>query len=176
MSNVLAFPVQLACPTCGRPCGEDELSECTRCGQRYCQQDSWDCECDRTAREILARAQRGFTLIELLVVMSVFLILACVALPSAVRVMQVSAQSTARKRAQTVWSVMGEDAVCHQLGTNCAGLDALVPPTTPVTAGMYTYSFTGVQADGSWTYTATPTQASLHSFTISNTGALVEGP
>jgi hypothetical protein len=56
-SNVLLFPVQLCCPTCQRPCGEDELSECLRCGQRYCKLDSWECECDRVAREIVARAE-----------------------------------------------------------------------------------------------------------------------
>lgn len=54
-AKVLQFPVKHACPTCGRPCGEDELSECLRCGQKYCERDSWECQCDRTAREILLR-------------------------------------------------------------------------------------------------------------------------
>ena len=56
MTNLLMFPTQLTCPTCGRPCGEDELSECLRCGQQYCQRDSWECECDRIAAEIIDRA------------------------------------------------------------------------------------------------------------------------
>lgn len=53
--NLLAFPVQFSCPTCGRACGEDELSECLRCGQQYCERDSWQCQCDRDAAEILQR-------------------------------------------------------------------------------------------------------------------------
>jgi hypothetical protein len=56
-NKILNFPVQHACPTCGRPCGADELSECTRCGQQYCQRDSWECECDPIAREIVQRGE-----------------------------------------------------------------------------------------------------------------------
>lgn len=55
MASLLAFPVQFSCPTCKRPCGEDELSECLRCGQRYCSNDDWTCQCDRDAVEILER-------------------------------------------------------------------------------------------------------------------------
>lgn len=57
MADLFTFPVQCTCPTCGRPCGEDELAECARCGQQYCKRDSWECECDRTARELLSRAE-----------------------------------------------------------------------------------------------------------------------
>lgn len=53
--KLLAFPVQHTCPTCHRACSPEDLSECIRCGQQYCNQDSWDCECDRTAREIVQR-------------------------------------------------------------------------------------------------------------------------
>jgi hypothetical protein len=56
-ATVLAFPVQFSCPTCSRPCGEDELSDCLRCGQRYCSHDDWTCQCDRDAAEILSRAK-----------------------------------------------------------------------------------------------------------------------
>ena len=56
-STVLKFPVRFSCPTCQRPCGEDELSECLRCGQRYCSNDSWDCQCDLDALDMLNRAQ-----------------------------------------------------------------------------------------------------------------------
>jgi hypothetical protein len=54
-AKLLAFPVQHSCPTCGRMCSPEELSECLRCRQLYCSKDSWDCECDRTAREIVQR-------------------------------------------------------------------------------------------------------------------------
>ena len=57
MSQVIAFPVQHACPTCSTACAEDELSECLRCGQKYCQRDTWECQCDRDAAEIVKRAQ-----------------------------------------------------------------------------------------------------------------------
>jgi hypothetical protein len=53
---LLQFPIQFSCPTCSRPCGEDELSECLRCGQRYCSQDSWEYQCDRDAAEMQQRA------------------------------------------------------------------------------------------------------------------------
>ena len=55
--TVLLFHVQLSCPTCGRACGDDEVSECIRCGQRHCQYDSWECQCDRDAAEIVQRAE-----------------------------------------------------------------------------------------------------------------------
>jgi hypothetical protein len=55
MATMLSFPVQHACPTCNRPCSDEDLSECLRCGQQYCSQDSWECDCDRTAREIIER-------------------------------------------------------------------------------------------------------------------------
>jgi hypothetical protein len=57
MAKILRFPVQHACPTCQRPCGEDELSQCLRCGQKWCQFDTGECECDRFAREMAQRAQ-----------------------------------------------------------------------------------------------------------------------
>jgi hypothetical protein len=59
LAPVLQFPVQHSCPTCNRACAEDELSECMRCGQQYCRFDSWDCECDRTAREMKQRAEES---------------------------------------------------------------------------------------------------------------------
>lgn len=55
-AKVLAFPVTHPCPTCGRQCSEDDLSACLRCGQQYCQQDDWTCECDRMALEMAQRA------------------------------------------------------------------------------------------------------------------------
>lgn len=58
-SNVLAFPAQTICPTCERACSEEDLSECLRCGQQYCSEDSWECECDRQATEIVDRARRA---------------------------------------------------------------------------------------------------------------------
>jgi hypothetical protein len=58
-SMVLAFPITNACSNCQRQCGDDELSECLRCGARYCS-CSWQCQCDRDAVEILSRA--GVTL------------------------------------------------------------------------------------------------------------------
>ncbi len=44
-----------ASPTCGRACAEEDLSSCLRCGQRYCRYDSWECECDRQAAEMVER-------------------------------------------------------------------------------------------------------------------------
>jgi len=55
---VLEFPAPVLCPTCNRPCSIEDLSECLRCGQQYCRHDSWECECDREAEEIVARARR----------------------------------------------------------------------------------------------------------------------
>ena len=58
-ATILDFPVAFTCPTCGRPCAEDELtSECLRCGQQFCGKDDGQCQCDRDAVEMLARAQR----------------------------------------------------------------------------------------------------------------------
>jgi hypothetical protein len=54
--TILAFPVQHTCPTCGRACSPEDLSECLRCGQQYCRHDSWECDCDRAAQELVQRA------------------------------------------------------------------------------------------------------------------------
>jgi hypothetical protein len=56
MANVLAFPVKHACPTCEAMCSPDDLSMCLRCGQEYCSQCSWECQCDRDAAEMVQRA------------------------------------------------------------------------------------------------------------------------
>ena len=58
LGTIIDSPVQTKCPTCGRPCGADELSECLRCGQLYCSNDSWNCGCDTDAREIKDRAHQ----------------------------------------------------------------------------------------------------------------------
>ncbi len=60
-NKILAFPIQLHCPTCLRPCGADELSACLRCGHQYCQRDEWTCECDRFAAEMADRAKHRLT-------------------------------------------------------------------------------------------------------------------
>jgi hypothetical protein len=57
-TNVLSFPVETSCPSCNRPCSEEDLSECLRCGQQYCSKDSWVCVCDREAEEVMERAKR----------------------------------------------------------------------------------------------------------------------
>jgi hypothetical protein len=57
-TNVVAFPAQTNCPTCGRACSDEDLSECLRCGQQYCSRDSWECECDREAAEVIDRGTR----------------------------------------------------------------------------------------------------------------------
>lgn len=57
-TNVLSFPIQTECPTCGRACSDEDLSECLRCGQRYCSKDSWECACDREAAEVIDRGTR----------------------------------------------------------------------------------------------------------------------
>src|SRR4029077_8669496 len=51
---------QLSCSNCGRVCGDDELNECLRCGEQYCERAAcWECSCDREATEIVQRAQRS---------------------------------------------------------------------------------------------------------------------
>lgn len=79
MSNVLAFPAQLSCPTCGRACGDDELSECLRCGQQYCSGDDWTCQCDRDSTELMQRASRPVGLISRLLAVVLMLVSAAVA-------------------------------------------------------------------------------------------------
>lgn len=54
--SVLAFPVQHRCPTCERMCSPEDLSSCLTCGQEYCSHCTWECECDRVAREMAERA------------------------------------------------------------------------------------------------------------------------
>jgi hypothetical protein len=53
--KLLTFPITNPCSNCHRQCGDDELSECVRCGARYCS-CSWECQCDRDAVEIVSRA------------------------------------------------------------------------------------------------------------------------
>src|SRR5258706_10429303 len=43
------------CANCKRECNPDDLSMCLRCDTRYCK-CSWDCPCDRFAREMVQRA------------------------------------------------------------------------------------------------------------------------
>jgi len=43
------------CANCKRECNPDDLSMCLRCDTRYCK-CSWDCPCDRLAREMVQRA------------------------------------------------------------------------------------------------------------------------
>jgi hypothetical protein len=57
MSTILQFPVRFSCPTCTRMCSPEDLSSCLRCGQEYCSECSWECQCDRDAAEILRRTQ-----------------------------------------------------------------------------------------------------------------------
>src|SRR6266404_1650476 len=53
LATILTFPTQCACPCCGRPCGEDELSACYTCGEKSCGSAKSDCKsvcaCDRLA-------------------------------------------------------------------------------------------------------------------------------
>ena len=54
--KIIQFPVQHACPKCQQPCGEDELSQCLRCGAKYCGNPKcWQCDCDLFAEEIAYR-------------------------------------------------------------------------------------------------------------------------
>ncbi len=56
-ATLLQFPVQFACPTCGKPCSEDDLSECLTCGQQYCSHPAcdWTCACDHMAADLAQR-------------------------------------------------------------------------------------------------------------------------
>jgi hypothetical protein len=58
MTPILPFPVQHSCPTCGRACSPEDLSECLTCEQKYCSHKScsWLCACDRFALEMAQRA------------------------------------------------------------------------------------------------------------------------
>lgn len=62
--HIIAFPVQYKCPTCSRACAEEDLSQCLRCGQRYCRYDSWECICDRDAADMVERGTRRAGLVE----------------------------------------------------------------------------------------------------------------
>lgn len=62
--HIIDFPVQHKCPTCNRACSEEDLSQCLRCGQRYCRRDDWECECDRDASDMMSRAQTSVGLVE----------------------------------------------------------------------------------------------------------------
>lgn len=57
-AHIIQFPTQHSCPTCGRACAPDELSECLTCGQQYCSRKEcdWTCACDRFAVEMVGRA------------------------------------------------------------------------------------------------------------------------
>jgi hypothetical protein len=58
MTTVLSFPVTNPCSGCGRQCADDEMSECLRCGHRYCKRHGCEvCACDRTAVELAQRAE-----------------------------------------------------------------------------------------------------------------------
>lgn len=54
-AKVIAFPVQTACDTCGRPCGPDQLSTCLTCGDKMCGNCD-KCRCDRLAADLFERA------------------------------------------------------------------------------------------------------------------------
>jgi hypothetical protein len=57
-ATVISFPVQTKCPCCGRACGEDELSACYRCGEKFCGSAKTNCrsicDCDRLADHLHA--------------------------------------------------------------------------------------------------------------------------
>jgi hypothetical protein len=59
-TNVLAFPAQITCQSCGRACSEDEMSTCPDCGDKFCGSAKTDCKalcsCDRLAMEFADRA------------------------------------------------------------------------------------------------------------------------
>jgi len=50
---VLSFPAAVTCQSCGRACGEDELSDCSECGDTFCGSAKSNCRsicsCDRLA-------------------------------------------------------------------------------------------------------------------------------
>lgn len=45
-TKMVPFPVASTCPTCGRICPANSLSECNTCGKQYCRFDKWYCPCD----------------------------------------------------------------------------------------------------------------------------------
>lgn len=48
---VIAFPVQVSCPVCHKPCSNEDLSECYTCSGKMCRHCS-ECECDRLAAKL----------------------------------------------------------------------------------------------------------------------------
>lgn len=56
-AQLLAFPVQTSCPICKRPCGPDELAECSDCGDKFCGLCAW-CSCDELAKDLAERMAR----------------------------------------------------------------------------------------------------------------------
>jgi hypothetical protein len=58
-ATVLNFPAAVICGSCGRPCSENELSECFTCGDKFCGSAKTNCKalcsCDRLALELADR-------------------------------------------------------------------------------------------------------------------------
>ena len=49
-AKIIPFPISTICPTCHRPCSDNELSGCMTCGAKYCKHDKWTCECDTESK------------------------------------------------------------------------------------------------------------------------------
>lgn len=118
---------------------------------------------------------KGFTMVEMLVVLVVFIILAAIALPSAVQMRNGAESSRAKTRVLSVWQAHGLLASCLFITpTQCGGLSASVPAPGTVTAGLYKYTYTTPDGGVTFTYTATGTVPGLPGYSINNSGALVQ--
>ena len=55
-ATVIEMPATLRCDSCGRACGDDELSTCDWCGERFCGSAKSNCKsecvCDRFAAHV----------------------------------------------------------------------------------------------------------------------------
>jgi hypothetical protein len=60
MAVVIPFPKQGECPTCGKPANENELSSCTTCSKKFCDDKDcdWSCSCSRIADFVEQRVMR----------------------------------------------------------------------------------------------------------------------
>lgn len=60
MPAVIVFPKQGECPACHKPANPVDLSNCTACGQQFCDDNDcdWSCRCTKIADMVESRIAR----------------------------------------------------------------------------------------------------------------------
>jgi prepilin-type N-terminal cleavage/methylation domain-containing protein len=116
--------------------------------------------------------EKGFALLEILIALSIVLVLVCMALPSMHLTMLAGQQIAAKNRVSGMYGVMMAADVCQTLTPGqCASTLAMIPAQGSIVSQNYQYTFTS-NADGSWSYVATPLVPGLKSVSITNQGQL----